>query len=62
MAKGDDPCKVIQKVRKNAYKIELLGDMHMSAIFNIGDLTPYVEDEYEHNEDLRANPLQRGKG
>jgi len=58
MAKGDGPYKVVQKVGENTYKIELPGDMQISPTFNVRDLTPYIEDDEEHNEDLRANPLQ----
>ena len=45
---------------ENAYKIELLGDMQIYTTFNVGDLTPYLEDDEEQDEDLRTNPLQRG--
>jgi len=55
LVRGDGP----HKVRENAYKTELLGDMQVSNTFNVRDLTPYFEDDEEHNEDLRANPLQR---
>ena len=58
MARGDDPYKIVQKVGDNTYKIELSGDMNMSTTFNVGDLTPYIEGEDEHNKDLRKNPLQ----
>jgi len=34
--------------------------MNIYATFNVGDLTPYIEDEDEGIEDLRANPLQGG--
>ena len=42
---------------ENAYKIELAGDMQISATFTIEDLTPYLEDDERHIEDLRENPL-----
>ena len=42
---------MVQKVGENAYKIELLGDMQISATYNVGDLTPYLEDNEEHDED-----------
>ena len=41
-----------------AYKIELLGDMNISATFNVRDLITYIEDKDEDNEDLRENSLQ----
>ena len=60
MARGDGPYKVVQKVGENAYKIKLPGDTQVSVTFNVGDLTPYLEDDEEHDEDLRINPLQGG--
>ena len=48
-------------MRENVYKIELLGDTQISFTFNVRDLTPYHEDNEEHDEDLRTNPLQ-GEG
>jgi len=61
MARGDSPYKVVQKVGENAYEIELPGDMQMSTIINVGDLTTYLEDDEEHGEYLRKNPLQGGE-
>ena len=51
----------MQIVADNAYKVELPGDMNISAIFNVGDLTPYIVNEDDDIEDLRANPLQGGE-
>jgi len=48
-------------VKENAYKIELPRDMQASATFNVGHLTPYLEDDEEHDENLRRNPLQGGR-
>jgi len=48
----------VQKVRDDAYKIGLWGDINISATFNVGGLTPYIDDEDKGIEDLRANPLQ----
>jgi len=31
--------------------------MQISVRFNVGVLTPYIEDEDKHNGDLRENPL-----
>jgi len=56
MARGDDPHKVVQKVGENANKIELSDDMKLSATFNVADVTPYIKDEAENDEDLSANP------
>ena len=57
MARGDGPFKVLAKAGANAYKLELPGDMAVSATFNVGDLCSYVEDEIDFG-DLRANPLK----
>jgi len=57
MAKGDGPYKIVQKFRDNAYKIKLLGEMNISATFNIRDLTPYTKDKDENHEYLSENPL-----
>jgi len=51
----------VQKVGDNGYKIELPSDINISATFNVGDLTHYIEDEDQNHEDLKANPLQEGK-
>ncbi|GAV69131.1 hypothetical protein CFOL_v3_12632, partial [Cephalotus follicularis] len=48
------PFEVLERVGDNAYKIKLPGDYGVSATFNIGDLSPFVEDEYIS--DLRSNP------
>lgn len=52
----DEPFEVIAKVGDNAYKVtlsdELLGIL---ATFNVGDLSPYLEDERFSN--LRTNLL-----
>ena len=45
MARGDGPFKVLARVEANAYKLELPGDMAISATFNEGDLSAYIEDE-----------------
>jgi len=47
-------------VGENAYEIELLGVMNISATFDVGDLTPHIEDEDANTEELRANPLWGG--
>jgi len=60
MARGAGLYKVVQKVRENTNKIELLGDIQISATFNVQDLTPCLEDEEEHDEYFRTNTLQGG--
>jgi len=47
MARRDGPFKIIERVGDNSYKLQLLGDMAVSATFNIGDLGPYVEGYFE---------------
>ena len=57
MPRSDGPFKVLERVNDNAYKLELPGDMGVSSTFNVGDLTPYLDDE-EEGDDLRANHIQ----
>jgi len=57
IARGDGPYKIVQSIGDNAYKVELPSDINISATFNVGDLTPYIEDEDEGIGDLRVNPL-----
>ena len=57
IVRRDGPYKVVHKVRENAYMIDLLVDMQISANFNVGDLTSYLEGNEEHDEDLRRKPL-----
>jgi len=49
---------VVKKVRGNAYEIELPADIQIYATFNVRDLTSYLEDDKEYDEDLSTNPLQ----
>ena len=35
--------------------------MAISATFNIGDLSPYVEDYFEDPSDLRSNSFKEGE-
>jgi len=58
MARSDGPFEIIEKVGNNAYKLQLPGDMAVSATFNVSDLSPYVEDSIEDPSDLRPNPLE----
>jgi len=46
MARGDGPFKITKRVGNNAYKLQLPGNMAISATFKIGDLNPYVEDNF----------------
>jgi len=58
MAQEEDPFKVLKRIIDNACKLELLGDLHVSVTFNVGELAPYVKDNLE---DLRENPSQEGE-
>ena len=60
MPRSDGPFKVLEVVNDNAYKLELPEGMNTSSTFNVGDLTPYLEDE-EQGDDLRANHIQEGE-
>ncbi|XP_073107194.1 uncharacterized protein [Elaeis guineensis] len=52
MPRADGPFRVIEKVNDNAYKIELPDDYNVSATFNVRDLSPYLEDSLDDEEDL----------
>jgi len=45
MLRGDGPFKVLEKVKDNAYKIELSGHISVSPTLNVSDLTPYLKNE-----------------
>ena len=45
----DGPSKIIKKIGKNSYKLELPDDNNILPTFNVKDLRPY------HGEDLRAS-------
>lgn len=59
MPRSEGPFKILERIGDNAYKLDIPGDMSISATFNVGDLSPYLEDEFL--EDLRANPKQPGE-
>jgi len=61
MVNRSGPFKIIDKVGGNAYKLQLPRDMAVSTTFNIRDLSPYVEDNFEDPSYLRTNPLQKGE-
>ena len=55
--RADGPFEVIEKIGDNAYKVDIPSEFGgVSATFNVGDLSPYFEDN--NFLDLRANPLQ----
>jgi len=60
MARSDRPFKITERIKNNAYKLQLPGDMAISATFNVGDLSPYIDDYFEDPSNLRTNPLEKG--
>ena len=57
MPRSDGPFRVLEKVGESAYKIDLPSDYGgVSATFNVGDLSPYLEDE-----SLRSNFFEEGQ-
>jgi len=58
--RADGPFEVLERINDNAYKVDLPSEFGgVSATFNVGDLSPYLEDG--ELADLRANPLQAGE-
>lgn len=58
MPRADGPFKVISKINDNAYKIDLPGEYGVHATFNIGDLSPYLDDD--GIQELRSIPFKGG--
>jgi len=61
MVRGDGPFKVLKRVGDNAYKLQLLGDMAVSSMFNISYLSPDVEDNFEDHSYLKVNTIEEGE-
>lgn len=59
MPRVESPFKVLERVGDNVYKIELSGEFSVSSTFIVGDLMPYLEDDYL--EDLRSSPNLEGE-
>ncbi|XP_074303002.1 uncharacterized protein LOC141637417 [Silene latifolia] len=58
MPRADGPFKILECYGSNAYKLELPSEYGgVSATFNVGDLSPYLEDE-----DLREQCVKRSIG
>ena len=60
MPRADGPFRVLQRIRENAYNIELPDDYGVSTTFNVSDLSPYYEDQ-EDQVDLGASLDQPGE-
>jgi len=58
IARSAGPFTVIENLGNNVYKLQLPGDMAVSATFNVGNLSPYVEDALDDPLNLRSNPLE----
>lgn len=59
MPRSEGPFKVLERYGDNAYKIDLPGEYGVAATFNIGDLSPYLEDE--DVQELRTIPFEEGE-
>lgn len=59
MPRAEGPFKVKERCGDNAYKIDLPGEYGVSATFNIGDLSRYLDDEKIH--ELRTIPIEEGE-
>ena len=57
MPRLDGPFKIIRKINKNAYQLNLQGKYNVRSRFKVTDLVPYHADET----DLRSNPSQVGE-
>lgn len=51
--RGEGPFQVLERIKDNAYKIDLPSEYNISSTFNVVDLSPY-----DVGEDLRMNPLE----
>ena len=59
MAQGEGLYEVLERIGDNDYNLDLLGDVHVSATFNVSELAPYMDDSFE---DLREKSFARGIG
>lgn len=50
--RGDDPFQALERINDNAYKIDLLSNYVITAIFNVSNLSPFDFDEVD---DSRTN-------
>ena len=51
--RGDGPFQILEKINGNAYKVDLLGEYNVSAIFNVSNLS-----FFDVGEDSRLNPFE----
>ena len=58
MPRADGPYKIVARVNDNAYKVELPGEYGVHATFNVGDLSPYLDDD--GLAELRSIPFKGG--
>ncbi|KAF8090857.1 hypothetical protein N665_0463s0016 [Sinapis alba] len=54
--RGTGPFRVLEKINDNAYKLELPGELKISPVFNVFDLSPFLADDGV----LRPEPFQGG--
>ena len=59
--KADGPFKVLKRIDKNAYEIELPKDYGISPTFNVTDLSPFYNHDDETNKNLRTSLFQPGE-
>jgi hypothetical protein len=59
MRRADGPFKVLEKINKNAYKLDLPVDFGVRPTFNIADLKPYFGEEDER--EPRMTQMQEGE-
>ena len=48
--RGDGPFRVVKAINDNAYQLELPDKYGVHPTFNVADLSPYVEPEYDEGE------------
>jgi len=60
MPRSDGPSEILEKVRPNAYKVDLPGEYGISATFNVADLSPCFEENKEISS-LRPKSNQPGE-
>ncbi|GJQ90702.1 hypothetical protein Tco_0001841 [Tanacetum coccineum] len=56
--RADGPFRVLKQINDNAYKIELPGTYNVLATFNVADLSPYVTDTEDNEEDNEAEDVK----